>query len=220
MPPSPQLQKWKKNQIFEAIQGVGLDPRGFDLDDGDAEVRIKHSGSESYFIIGGNPGHYRGSYVVGDAPPWPYEVYSWQTLMTRVTRWVEGVKNDLETPDLWAELQREAELLGDGCNEATENTPFTPNEQKEIAGRLREMAENVGHMYSLSVEQLGVLNAQIGYLIDAAGRLGRTDWRGVFFGVMLSFFLASAFPPESVSKFLLLILRAIGHLSGFPELPQ
>lgn len=93
-------------------------------------------------------------------------------------------------------------------------------EQIQIAGRLREMAENVGRTYPLSAEQTRVLNAKIDYLIDAAGRLGRTDWRGVFFGVMLSFFLASAFPPESVSKFLLLVIRAIGHLSGLPELPK
>jgi hypothetical protein len=220
MPPPPQLQKWQKNQIFEAIQGVGLDPKDFDLDDGDAEVRIKHKWSASYFIIGGNPGHYGGRYLVGDAPPWPYEVYSWQTLMTRVSRWLEEVKHDLETPDLWAELQREAELLGDASNKATENAPFTLDEQEVIAGRLQEMAEYVGRTYSLSAEQMRVLNAKIDYLIDAAARLGRTDWRGVFFGVMLTFFLASAFPPESVSKFLLLVLRAIGHLSGFPELPK
>jgi hypothetical protein len=40
MPPSLQLQKWKKNQIFEAIQRVGLDPREFEFEDGDAEVPI------------------------------------------------------------------------------------------------------------------------------------------------------------------------------------
>jgi hypothetical protein len=46
--------------------------------------------------------------------------------------------------------------------------------------------------------------------------VGLTGWRGVFVG---AFVLASAFPPESVSKFLLTVLRAIGDLYGFPELP-
>jgi hypothetical protein len=40
MPPSLQLQKWKNNQFFEAIQRVGLDPREFEFEDGDAEVRF------------------------------------------------------------------------------------------------------------------------------------------------------------------------------------
>jgi hypothetical protein len=217
--PSPQLQKWQKNQIFEAIQGVGLDPREFDFNDADSEVRIKHKRSESYFTVGGNRLPYVGRYVVGDAPAWPYEVYSWQTLMTRVSRWLEDVKRDFETPDMWAELQREAELLGDVSNEAIENTRFTAEEQKEIAGRLQELADSAKRKYSLSAEQMRVLDAKINYLIDAAGRLGRSDWRGVFVGVMLTFVLASAFPPESVAKFVLTLLRAIGHLYGLPALP-
>lgn len=218
--PSPLLQKWQKNKIFKAIQGVGLVPTDFDLNDGDAEARIKYKWSESYFIIGGNPGHYVGTYIVGDAPLWPYEVYSWQTLMERVSGWLEEVKSDLETPDLWAELRRETELLGNTSSEAPENTPFAPYEQEEIAGRLREIAEYIVRTYSLSVEQTRVLNSKIDYLIDAAGRLGRTDWRGILFGIMFSFFLASALPPETVRNILMLVLRAIGHFTGFPELPR
>jgi hypothetical protein len=106
MPPSPQMQKRKKNQIFEAIQGVGLDPRGFEFEDSDADVRLKHKWSKSYFIFGGDAGHYLGRYVVGDGPDWPYEVYSWQPLMTRVSGWLKDVKLDLDTPDLWAAAGR------------------------------------------------------------------------------------------------------------------
>jgi hypothetical protein len=100
------MQKRKKNQIFEAIQGVGLDPRGFEFEDSDADVRLKHKWSKSYFIFGGDAGHYLGRYVVGDGPDWPYEVYSWQPLMTRVSGWLKDVKLDLDTPDLWAAAGR------------------------------------------------------------------------------------------------------------------
>jgi hypothetical protein len=90
------VQKWKKNQIFEAIKGVGLDPREFDFEDGGADVRIKHKWSESYFIIGDNPLKYVGRHVVGDSPEWPYEVYNWEPLMQRVSTWLGDVKRDLE----------------------------------------------------------------------------------------------------------------------------
>ena len=76
MPPSPQVQKWKKNQIFEAILKAGLDPKDFDFEDRDTEVRIKHKWSDSSFNVGGDPGHYVGHYVVGDSSNWPYEVYN------------------------------------------------------------------------------------------------------------------------------------------------
>ena len=58
--PTPLLQKWQRNVLFEAIQAVGLDPRDFDLTDSGTEVQIKHKWSKSIFIIGGGPGHYVG----------------------------------------------------------------------------------------------------------------------------------------------------------------
>jgi hypothetical protein len=218
--PTPRLQKWKRNGIVEAIQAVGLDPREFDLEDSDAEFRIKHRWSESCFIVGGDAAHYVGSYIVGDAAAWPYDAYSWQAVMTRVSGWLAQVKRDLETPDLWAELQSEAKLLEVASDEVTENTPFTPGEQEEIAERLRELAEYARHKYSLSEAQMRVLNAKLDYLAAAAGRLGRTDWRSVCAGVMLSFVVSSAFPPEFTRQMILTLVRAIGHLYGFPELPS
>ena len=75
---------------------------------------------------------------------------------------------------------------------------------------------------SLSEAQVLVLDAKVEYLLDAAGRLGRTDWRGVFVGTMLSYALTAALPPESARHILLTLLRSIGHLlgHGFLELPS
>ena len=219
MPPSPQVPKWKKNQIFEAIQNAGLDPRDFDFEDGDAEVRIKHKWSESYFILGGEAGHYVGHYVVGDSANWPYEVYSWESVIPRVTGWLAEVKRDLETPDLWAELRREAEVIGGASNEANKNTPFTPEEQGEIVGRLQELAEYARRTYSLSGPEMQILNAKVDYLVGAVGRLGRIDWRNAFAGVILGFIFAAVLPPESARHIFLTLLRAVGHLYGLPELP-
>ena len=128
---TPLLQKWQRNNLFEAIQAVELDPRDFDLANSGTEVQIKHKRSGSIFIIGGGPGHYVGRYIVGDSPAWPYDAYSWQASTTRVGTWLQEVKRDLENPDLWAELRREVQLLGVGSNEVTENTLFTQDEQKQ-----------------------------------------------------------------------------------------
>jgi hypothetical protein len=217
--PTPLLEKWKKNQIFEAIQAVGLDPREFDLDDDGTEVGIKYKRSKSCFIVGGNAGHYVGRYVVGDALPWPFDVYSWQAVISRVRRWFKDVKRDLATPDLWAELQQGNELLGALSDDVIENTPFTPHEQKEIAERLREFAEQARRTHSLSEAQVQALDAKIDSVIDAAGRLGRKDWFGIFAGAILIYIVTAALPPESARDIFLGLVRAIGHFSGLPELP-
>jgi hypothetical protein len=215
-PPLPLLQKWHANNIFEAIKEVGLDPREFDLKDSSAEVRIKHKWSESYLISRHESGYYVGQSVVGDGHVWPYGPYGWQSLMQRVSLWLGEVKRDLETPDLWAELQREAKLLGAGSNAVTENTPFTPGEQKEIAGRLKELAKYVRKTHSLSPAQMQALDEKLEYLVDASHRLGRKDWLNAFIGVTLGYMLSVALPPESARTIFLTFLRAIGLL--YPEL--
>ena len=215
--PTPLLQKWQRNDLFEAIQAVGLDPRDFDLTDSGTEVQITHKWSKSIFIIGGRPGHYVGRYAVGDAPDWPYDAYSWQASTARVSRWLQEVKRDLETPDLWAELRREVHLLGVGSNEVTENTLFTQDEQKQIAERLRELAKQVSDASSLSEAQKQILNEKIEYLVDGSHRLGRKDWLNTFIGVTLGYLLSTALPPDVARGIFSACLRAIGLL--YPELP-
>jgi len=211
--PAPLLQKWHKNNIFEAIQAVGLQPREFDLDDSGTEVRINHKSSESCLIVRRESGHYVGQSVVGDGHVWPYSPCSWQTLMPRVSSWLEEVKRDLETPDLWAELQREAKLLRVGSNEVTENTPFTSDEQKEIARRLDELAKHVRKTHSFSKMQTQSLDEKLNYLVDASGRLGRKDWLNAFIGVTLAFMLGTALPPDS-ARTAVLNERAVPTVRG------
>jgi hypothetical protein len=185
-PPS-WLNKFKKNEIFEAIQEVGLHPEEFDLRDDDAEVQIKHKSSVSCFTIGGDLAHFVGRSVVGDFWDQPFGVYSWHAVIQRISSWLSYVKLDLKTPDLWAELHRGDRLLFSATSDdVTENSRFTPDEQNEIATRLQTLAEDARRTYSLSAEQMRVLEAKLDYLVNAARRLGRKDWLIVCAGVILT----------------------------------
>lgn len=214
---SRRLQKFKRNQIFDAIKGAGLDPKEFDIEDGDAEVQIKHRWSESHFIVGGDAGQYVGSYVTGDWPASPYDAYSWESVMQRVKTWLTFVKLDLETPDLWAELRNEAVLFGPAFGEGAANTRFTNDERSEIAQRLQEAVQHARQTYSLSEAQMQVINAKLDYLVNAAGRLGRVDWLNTCVGAMLGILFTAALPPEAVRQILLTVLR--GVVQFFPALP-
>jgi hypothetical protein len=122
------LHKWQSNFIVKAIQGVGLDPRHFDLADDDGEIRIKHKWSPSCFTIRSKGASLVALYVVGDGPEWPIGEQSWLTLPPRIDYWLKEVKRDLETPDLWAELQRDDRLLFRATfDDVTENSSFTPS---------------------------------------------------------------------------------------------
>jgi hypothetical protein len=212
------LQKWQRNDIFTSIHDVGLDPKEFDLENNDAEVCIKHRWSTSYLTIVPDPSHYVGSCVVGDGLDWPVDVYSWQSLIERISRWLRDVKRDLETPDLWAELQRDAQLLFGAPSD--DNTPFSPDELNEIAARLQALAEHARRTYSFSAAQMRALDTKVEYLVHAARRLGRKDWLNVCAGAFLGYILVASLPPEAARGMFLGLLRAVGHLYGLQDLPM
>lgn len=213
------LDKFKRNELFVSIRAAELDPREFELQDDEAKIRIKHKWSESCFVISGDPSHYVGSRVVGDAADSPFDVYSWRGVIERFGYWLKEVQHDLATPDLWAELQRETELLRTYSDGVIENTPFTPDEQNEIASQLRAFADRTKRSQLLSTAQMHVLEAKIDYLIKAAGRIGKFDWLNVLAAVLGGYALAAVLPPEVVHAIIPPLLRAIGHIFGVPELP-
>jgi hypothetical protein len=208
MTESTQLPKWHGNQIFEAITGAGLDPRDFDLN-GNAEIRIKHKWSKSSFIIGGDASHYVVSYVVGDGLAAQLDKHSWETLMQSVKGWLALVKVDLDTPDLWSKLRSESELLGSASDDGAANTPFTIDEQEEIARLLQAFAEHARQTNLLTLEQIQDLEARLDYLANASRHLGRIDWRNVFMGVIVAYLLGVAFPEEVTRHMLLTVLRGV-----------
>src|ERR1022692_422227 len=146
-PPTPVLRKVQRNDIVEAIEAVNLDATHFDGLYGDAEARIKHRWSDSYFLIRRDSGYYLGESVVGDGP---YQPCSWQAVIRQFETWLGEVRRDLDQADLWAELQSQANLLEIDSSDLAENTPFTPNEQAEIKRRFREAASNIEREHSLS----------------------------------------------------------------------
>lgn len=192
--PAVRLVKWQRNAIFEAVVAGGLDASECTLDYDDTSWRITHVPSGSYFLLEGNPGHYNGTAVVGDAPPWPSESYSWGKVEERVQGWAEDVKRDVDTPDLWAELQRELELVTSARYDDIENTPFTPDEQAEIAEQLRQLKDFLKEKYALSEAQTLSLEARFDDLEAAAGRIGRKDWRLLFLGGILTLVVGVSCP--------------------------
>jgi hypothetical protein len=207
------LEKMWRNAIIEAVQAGGLDPGEFEFDFGDTETHIAHRWSASHFTLRGPWGDWDGSYVVGEAAPWPYQEVIWPKVVERVEQWAAKVKTDLETPDLWAELQREREILSWAPDEA-ENTPFTPDEQAEIIKHLDELKEYVKNTHSLAQDQIVALEEGFKELATATTRLGRNDWRLMFFGVVLTFIAAGVLPPDAVHGFLWMALHGLQHFFG------
>jgi hypothetical protein len=119
------------------------------------------------------------SYTPGEQSPWgSANGLDWPSVLYWAEHWLTNLKRELATPNLWELLEEQRELLG--TTEPTDdspNTPFNPEEQRQIAARLDEIKE-------LLVSNHGVdpaaLDDKLDYLVDASKRTGRVDWRNIF----------------------------------------
>jgi hypothetical protein len=216
------LAKEQTNELIEAIKAVDLDPRDFSYPEGEEEYRIEHKSSGSYFALDTKSAHYGVDYlIVGEVVDIKYTAYTWYKAMESFKLWIARVKRDIETPDLWAELQREPKLLGAGPEQRIENTPFTPDEQRAIVAILHQRSDYVKQTYPLSETQMLELNTQIAELTEAVHRLGRRDWRGLLIATLIEFAFYVAPEPAAARDMVFTFLNATGHFFGthFPDLP-
>jgi|ERR1700722_17518850 len=104
----------------------------------------------------------------------------------------------------------------------TENTPFTEDEQLEIARRLVEIKTHMETAHDLSSDQMRSLEGRLNYLQEAAGRMGRVDWRNAAAGVFLGTIMNAMLPGEVARDALVTLLQTVGHMFGHPmlELPS
>jgi hypothetical protein len=211
------LVKWQRNTIILAVEAGGLDWRdGCSFEFDDTGVRITHVASESHFRLEGDPGRYTADVVVGDGPQLQFEDFTWAKVEEHVRRWAERVKHYVDMPDLWAERQREREVLTDARYETVANTPFTPDEQAEIVEQLRQIKELVKATQSLSQGQRLSLEARLDQIEEAAGRIGRKDWRLMVYGVIFQVVVMDLLPEAAhpIVHTLVMALGALGRLFG------
>ena len=89
----------------------------------------------------GSAGDYASSYGVGDDPIEERRGLSQYGLMQQVEFWLNAVRRDVETPDLWAQLQR-PDLFAAVSAAADGNTPFTAEEQEDIAVQMQALRQH------------------------------------------------------------------------------
>jgi hypothetical protein len=210
------MAKYQTNAIIKAIVAGGLDKTACTYDFGDdGGGRITHAPSGSSFLLEGDINAYTVTMTVGDIPGLPARPVFWPQIPDRVEGWATRVKDDMDTPNLLAELQRDREILTDARFEDVENTPFTPEEQAEIAEWVEASKEFVRHRYSLPEVQLRVIEAKLDELAAEARRSGRRDWMlGVCF-VMIGVMANGLLPPDAVQHIVAMLLHGLGpHLGG------
>ena len=141
------LPKPRRNEILKAVKTGGLAPSECTFTYDNVEARITHGLSTFHLTDDDDSDRYNATMIIGDNPIWPAPGLTWPDVQERVRMWSREVKVDDETPDLWAELQGQKELLEGATDASVENTPFTSDERDGIARQLNELREYVSRTY-------------------------------------------------------------------------
>jgi hypothetical protein len=207
--------------VLEVIQSAGFDPREFTWEEGPGWDNFVHLPSGYGFLFSQEGTLHRGAFQPGEeAVSERTGLVSWSQLLPAIPRWLNLVRREIEAPDLWAEVERERELVGEAVPEI-ENTPFTPEEQRQVAAGLNELKEYIKQTHELSDAQVRELEGRLDYLADAASRLPRLDWRNALLGAFFATVVSGLLPGEVVRDVLSMALRALAPMFGheFPQLP-
>jgi len=211
-----ELTRRQRNDIFDALQTQGVDPRDCELAafeltaDNWPHVVIRHAPTNSMFELSLEPTRYRFKWHVRDGPISGAGNASkdWDDVLEQLGYWAEEVQYVARTPDFWKEMLAAAQ------QPEASNAPFTPDEQAEISRRLDEIKQLVRENFDLTSEQLIAVEQRLDDAEEASKRLGRKDWMLMFYGAVMSTFITDAVPPGVIQTVVTTVLHGIAHLFG------
>ncbi len=210
------LLKTQKNEAFAWIEEAGFDPHGFEVKPGQwGQIPCTHfayQGSPYFFDVNTARRAYSVRYSPGQSElmDWRPGVTSFEAIKRHFVAWLTYLRREVEAPDLWA-MAREAPWLFHADGTPTNDDPFTPGELAQIVqglDRARTYLVEVG----VTGELLRESNEKLDYLVEAAGRSGRREWRLVAFSMLWSVVVAAAFSPEQARMLFETVASAIRQL--------
>lgn len=230
-----QLLRSQANAVFEAIRSRGLDPSDFEWTemayhapertipvlvhrptgyhyefDSFHYETFTDAGTE--YIARFSPGH---SDMVEES-----SVHGWEGLLSVVGEWLVYLKREIEAPNFWAAVSEEKKLI-EASSQEEENRPFNQDELRYIGQQLTEIKEFLFKTQELSESHKQFVTDRLDYLADAAGRVGRVDWKNQLVGVLLGIAMQTALTSDATRELFRFAWTALGQLfGGTPALPH
>lgn len=172
------LNKRERNKIYESILTYSLDPREFALEDVGNAVTISHNSgaifefSQKSKIHALAPSLFEEKYEVKAYVPEGLNesstVLNFDFVMIYITSWLEAIWLTVGVPDYWAEIRRSRELITDIQQTDSDNTPFTEDEQRQIAAKLQEIKEQLKEQYELTNGQIEQIEEKLDEAAEAS----------------------------------------------------
>lgn len=219
------LLRWQKNELFHTIAQLGFQLAEFEWRPVPGSLSrsvLTHRPTSYYFSFEVDSG---GSYYLEYSPGKDLLIVNdieneWEMLHEDFSDWLQSIKREIETPDLWETIADGPGLFTSASVSDVENTPFTPDEREYISQQLHEIETYLITTQIFSEEQAEFVRKRLNYLEGAAHRSGRIDWLNTAVGVIFSIMVSAAFAPQQARDLWQFVAAAFKHLlNHFPALP-
>jgi len=236
MPPlSLYVNKLQRNMVYETIAKTGIDPAQFNLEV-EGKLLVTHNAGSTFEVVwGDNRRIYRIrsrhgrtliiKAIVEDGLNKTCAVPGrFKYLLPLLQNWAVEVKQVTEAPDYWEEMKRGQALITDiQDDQDSENTPFTEDEQDEIAARLEDIKKNLTDRFELSNEQTERVEEKLDEAAQASKRMGRKDWLMLFGGTIFNLIVTDTVTPIVAQHIFTVTIHGLIHLftggSVPPQIP-
>lgn len=222
------LTKEDRNLIYRAVAVGKLDPRDCNLTIDKTRYAIRHHPG-SVFVVALSPflilplDRYFVGATVNDGSRKLFRTSARlnDEILNAIAKWAAEVKKVTEAPDLWTEIQRSGDLVTEIQQEAVANTPFTQEEQEQIAVQLEYIKEQIREQFELTSEQIAKVYQRLDEATEASKRMGRKDWLLIFSGTIFTVIVTDIVTPGVAEHIFITFIHALGHLfTGGHEPPQ
>jgi hypothetical protein len=209
------LFRKQRNELFDIVVNSNLLPTDFKEITSDStayegvsnvyELRFTKDKRFYYQLIDSSdsfkpyfsPNSYNGSEDNKGIDGW----HDWNNATRHFKRWIKILKEEFETPDLWAEAQANAKLFV--LNPAAPNEMFSGSELRQLEGQVRQLVQGLVAL-GLPANAQKLLTEIVNEIPEKATRFTKKEIAGWFMGAFAAQVTNLALSQEHVS--------AIAHL--------
>jgi hypothetical protein len=134
---------------------------------------------------------------------------------------LKEIRLTVGVPDHWAELRRDRKSIAVIQQSDFENTPFTQDEQQQIAAQLQEIKKQIKEQFALSNEQIERVEESLDELVEASKRMGKKDWLIYFLGAITGLIITATVTAGVGEQISAMVIHGLIHMfTGGGEPPR
>ena len=115
--------------------------------------------------------------------------------------WLKRVKEEVNAPDLWAEMQKSREFLG-AASTTQNNEHFTEKDKLFLSERFAELATALEKRHDLPPEQVKAIEDGFANIVKAMDTFGKKDWFNLATGILVNVVIGVALAPAAANDLL------------------